>query len=249
MRLNLLLASACMIAVGAASLATAQSTPVPGAAPAQQQGPIEVEIDQGVIRPFQIAVAPFSGQNGADLAGVISGDLARSGFFQPINPRSFVETDLTLANAPDFPKWTSIGAQAVLYGSVSPRPDGRYYVGFRLYDPYRQCQLVSYQFTATPEQWRRIAHKIADVVYQRMTGESGFFDSRIIYVAESGTELNRLSRLAIVDQDGYNPVFLTDGSEIILTPRFSSNPDEITYMALGRDYSRIYLYNLSTGRR
>jgi Periplasmic component of the Tol biopolymer transport system len=83
-----------------------------------------------------------------------------------------------------------------------------------------------------------------------MTGESGFFDTRVIYVAESGTQLEKLSRLAIVDQDGYNPVFLTQGDEVIMSPRFStSNPDEVTYVALGRDYSRIYLYNLSTGRR
>lgn len=243
MRLNLLLASVAALAVG--SSVAAQTQPAP-----QQQGPIEVDIDQGVLRPLQIAVAPFSGSNGAEIANVVSGDLRRSGFFEPLNPNSFVETGLTVANAPNFPQWTSIGAQAVLYGSVTPRPDGRNDVGFRLYDPYRQCQLVSYQFTATPEQWRRIAHKIADVVYQRMTGESGFFDTRVIYVAESGTQLNKLSRLAIVDQDGFNPVYLTQGDEVIMSPRFSaSNPEEITYVALGRDYSRIYLYNLSTGRR
>ncbi len=257
MRLNLLLSTVAAIGVVATSFAQAQSTrDLNGVSRQQTQGqpaqtgePIEVEIDQGVLRPFQIAVAPFSGQNGNSIAEVLSGDLRRSGFFEPINPASFIETGLTLANAPNFAQWTQIGAQAVLYGSVTPRPDGRNDFGFRLYDPYRQCQLTSYNFTATPEQWRRIAHKIADVVYARMTGETGIFDTRIIYVAESGTELNRLSRLAIVDQDGYNPVFLTDGSEIILTPRFSSNPDEITYMALGKDYSRIYLYNLTTGRR
>ena len=157
---------------------------------------------------------------------------------------------LTLANAPNFPQWTQIGAQAVLYGAVTPRADNRVDVGFRLYDPYRQCQLVSYQFTATAEQWRRIAHKISDVIYQRMTGETGLFDSRVVFVSESGTQLNRLSRLAISDQDGFNPVYLTQGDEIIMSPRFSlSDPNEITYVALGRDYSRIYLYNLSTGRR
>jgi TolB protein len=245
MRLQLLLASAAALVVGSPLAAQTQPAPAPA-----QQGPIEVDIDQGVLRPLQIAVAPFSGQNGSEIANVVSGDLRRSGFFEPMNPSSFVETGLTVANAPNFPQWTAIGAQAVLYGSVTPRPDGRNDVGFRLYDPYRQCQLVSYQFTATPEQWRRIAHKIADVVYQRMTGESGFFDTRVIYVAESGTQLNRLSRLAIVDQDGFNPVYLTQGDEVIMSPRFSaSNPEEITYVALGRDYSRIYLYNLSTGRR
>jgi len=247
MRMNLLMASAAALVMTAPLMV--QSSAVAQSAPVQSAPVQDVVVDEGVLRPFQIAIAPFSGQNGSQISDVVTGDLSRSGYFQPINPVSFIETGLSLANAPDFPKWTNIGAQAVLYGSVTPRPDGRNNVGFRLYDPYRQCQLVSYQFTATPEQWRRIAHKIADVIYQRMTGESGFFDTRIIYVAESGTELNRLSRLAIVDQDGYNPVFLTGGEEIILTPRFSSNPDEITYMALGKDYSRIYLYNLTTGRR
>lgn len=208
------------------------------------------DITEANLRPFQIAVADFSGQNGTELSNVIRTNLRRSGYFEPLDPASFVETGLTLANAPNFPQWTSIGAQAVLYGSVTPRPDNRNDYGFRLYDPYRQCQLASYRFTATPEQWRRIGHKIADVVYQRMTGESGLFDSRVLFVSESGTQLNRLSRLAISDQDGFNPVYLTDGAEIIMSPRFSLNdPNEITYVALGRDYSRIYLFNLATQRR
>ena len=244
MRLNLLLASVAAVAMTAPLMVQAQTTP-----PAQQ-GPVEVEIDQGVLRPLQIAVVPFAGQNGSDISSVVSSNLRRSGFFEPLNPASFIETGLPLPNAPNFPQSTQIGAQAVLYVSVTPRADGRNDVGFRLYDPYRQCQLVSYQFTATPEQWRRIAHKISDVIYQRMTGEAGFFDTRVIFVSESGSQLNRLSRLAIVDQDGYNPVYLTQGDEVIMSPRFSaSQPDEITYVALGKDYSRIYLYNLTTGRR
>ena len=245
MRLNRLLASVAVLAM-TVSTAAAQTPPVPP----QSSDPVEVEIDQGVLRPMQIAVVNFNGQNGADLGGVIRANLRRSGYFEPLDPAGFVETGLTLANAPNFPQWTSIGAQAVLYGAVTPRPDGRNDFGFRLYDPYRQCQLASYQFTATPEQWRRIGHKIADLVYQRMTGETGLFDSRVVFVAESGTQLNRLSRLAISDQDGFNPVYLTQGDEVIMSPRFSLNdPNEITYVALGRDYSRIYLFNLSTGRR
>lgn len=244
MRLNRLLASVAVVAMTVGT-ASAQTPPVP-----QSTDPVEVEINQGVLRPMQIAVVNFNGQYGSDLGGVIRADLRRSGYFEPLDPAGFVETGLTLANAPNFPQWTSIGAQAVLYGAVTPRPDGRNDFGFRLYDPYRQCQLASYQFTATPEQWRRIGHKIADLIYQRMTGESGFFDSRVVFVSESGTQLNRLSRLAISDQDGFNPVYLTQGDEVIMSPRFSlSDPNEITYVALGRDYSRIYLFNLSTGRR
>ena len=245
MRLNRLLASVALVAVTAAT-AVAQTPQTPPRA----GDPVEVEIDQGVIRPFQIAVADFEGQNGSDLGTVIRADLRRSGYFEPMDPASFVETGLTLANAPNASQWTSIGAQAVLYGAVTRRPDDRNDYGFRLYDPYRQCQLVAYQFTATPEQWRRIGHKIADLIYQRMTGETGLFDSRVIFVSESGTQLNRLSRLAISDQDGFNPVYLTDGAEIIMSPRFSLNdPNEITYVALGKDYSRIYLFNLATQRR
>jgi len=242
MRLNLLLASVAALAL-AAPLTTAAQTP-------KQNQPVEVEIDQGVLRPLQIAVVPFAGTHGSDISSVVSANLKRSGFFEPLNPSSFIETGLTLANAPNFPQWTQIGAQAVLYGGVTTRGDGRLDVGFRLYDPYRQCQLVSYQFTATQEQWRRIAHKISDVIYQRMTGEAGFFDSRVIFVSEEGTQLNRINRLTIADQDGFNPTYLTQGDEVIMSPRFSlSQPDEITYVALGKDYSRIYLYNLTTGRR
>lgn len=242
MRLNLLLASVAAVAM-AAPLTTAAQTP-------QQNQPVEVEIDQGVLRPLQIAVVPFAGTHGSDISNVVSANLKRSGFFEPLNPSSFIETGLTLANAPNFPQWTQIGAQAVLYGGVTTRGDGRLDVGFRLYDPYRQCQLVSYQFTATQEQWRRIAHKISDVIYQRMTGEASFFDSRVIFVSEEGTQLNRINRLTIADQDGFNPTYLTQGDEVIMSPRFSlSQPDEITYVALGKDYSRIYLYNLTTGRR
>ena len=241
MRLNLLLASVAAVAM-AAPLTTAAQTP-------QQNQPVEVEIDQGVLRPLQIAVVPFAGTHGSDISNVVSANLKRSGFFEPLNPSSFIETGLTLANAPNFPQWTQIGAQAVLYGGVTTRGDGRLDVGFRLYDPYRQCQLVSYQFTATQEQWRRIAHKISDVIYQRMTGETGFFDSRVVFVSEEGTQLNRINRLTIADQDGFNPTYLTQGDEIIMSPRFStSQPDEITYVALGKDYSRIYLRNLTTGR-
>ncbi|MDQ1154405.1 Tol-Pal system beta propeller repeat protein TolB [Brevundimonas sp. SORGH_AS_0993] len=242
MRLNLLMASVAALAMTAPLMVQAQAP--------QQAQPVEVEIDQGVLRPLQIAVAPFSGEHGSDITSVVSANLKRSGFFEPLNPASFIETGLTLANAPNFPQWTQIGAQAVLYGAVTPRADNRVDVGFRLYDPYRQCQLVSYQFTATPEQWRRIAHKISDIVYQRMTGEAGLFDSRVIFVSEEGTALNRINRLTIADQDGFQPIYLTQGDEVIMSPRFSmSQPDEITYVALGKDYSRIYLYNLTTGRR
>ena len=127
-RLNALIAG-----VAAIALAPAAVTPVMA-----QSGSPEVEITEGVLRPLQIAVAPFSGPNGADISGVISSNLQRSGFFDPIDPNAFIQQDLSLSNQPDFPQWTRIGAQAVLYGSATPQPDGRVQVGFRLYDPYRE---------------------------------------------------------------------------------------------------------------
>ncbi len=246
LKLSMTAAAALMIAAPLVLQAPAQAQST-GANAAPMR---DVVVDQGVLKPLAIAVAPFRGEHGSDISSVVSANLKRSGFFDPLNPASFIETGLTLANAPNFPQWTQIGAQAVLYGAVTPRADNRVDVGFRLYDPYRQCQLVSYQFTATPEQWRRIAHKISDIVYQRMTGEAGLFDSRVIFVSEEGTALNRINRLTIADQDGFQPIYLTQGDEVIMSPRFSmSQPDEITYVALGKDYSRIYLYNLTTGRR
>jgi TolB protein len=122
MRLNLLLASVAALAAAAPMAVQAQ---VPGQVPATTAPTQDVVVDEGVLKPFQIAIAPFSGPNGPELSGVLSGDLRRSGYFEPMDPRSFVETGLTLNNAPNFPQWTSIGAQAVLYGAVTPRPDGR----------------------------------------------------------------------------------------------------------------------------
>lgn len=239
LKLTTCLLAACVIP----STANAQQPP-------SQDGGVEVDVTSGVLRPYQIAIAPFSGPNGSEISEVISGNLRRSGFFDPINPASFIETGLTVQNQPNFPMWTNIGAQAVLYGSAEQGPDGRTRVGFRLYDPYRQCQLVGFSFTATGENWRRVAHKISDVVYQRLTGEPGYFDTRVVFTIEGGEGENRTSRLAIMDQDGYSPTPLSqDANELILTPRFSANSNEITYVALGPDYSRIYLLNLNTGRR
>lgn len=235
--------------LGTAALSAVLALGGPVAALAQSPGQAEVEITEGVLRPMNIAVAPFNGGDGPEISGVISANLARSGFFAPIDPAAFIERDLSVANQPNFEAWTRIGAQALLYGDVAPDPSGRMQVSFRLYDPYRRCQLVGYRFTTTPENWRRVAHKISDVVYQRLTGEAGYFDTRVAFVSESGAGPNRVSRLTVMDQDGFNPSFLTQSNEIILTPRFSSNSNEITYMALGEDYSRIYLLDLATGRR
>ena len=219
--------------------------------PAAALAQIEVDVNQGVVQPLPIAVAPMSGQHGADIAKVVSADLERSGFFRPIDPNAFIERSLDVNVQPRFADWRVINAQALVNGQTTMDPDGRLRVDFRLWDVYGEQQLLGLQFTATPENWRRVAHKIADAVYEKLTGEKGYFDSRIVFVAETGGRSNRVTRLAIMDQDGANPFYFADPKpgEIFMTPRFSSTSQEITYMVLGKDYTRVYLFNIETGRQ
>jgi TolB protein len=137
----------------------------------------------------------------------------------------------------------------LLTGQVVGDSEGRLRVDFRLWDVYAGEQLLGLQFTSTPENWRRVAHKVADAVYEKLTGAPGYFDTRVAFVAESGTKAHPVRRLEIMDQDGANPSYLTDGSSLALTPRFSANSQEITYMALRPSGSTIYLLNIETGRQ
>jgi TolB protein len=210
---------------------------------------IEVNVNRGDVQPLPIAVPAFGGgQVGADIAGVVSANLQRSGLFRPLDPTSFVERDLTTAVQPQFDLWKQINAQALVNGTVTVE-GGQITVDFRLWDVFAGQQLLGLQFTSSAENWRRVAHKISDQIYERLTGEKGYFDTRVVFVAESGSRANRTKRLAIMDQDGANPSYLTDGSYIVMTPRFSSNSQEITYMALRPEGSSIYLLNLETTRR
>jgi TolB protein len=209
---------------------------------------IEVNVNRGDVQPLPIAVPAFGGQQGTDIAQVISANLQRSGLFRPLDPASFVERDLTTAVQPRFPAWKQINAQALVNGQVTVE-GGRLRVDFRLWDVFAEQQMLGLQFTSSPENWRRVAHKISDAVYERLTGEKGYFDTRVVFVAESGGRGKVTKRLAIMDQDGANPSYLTDGSAIVMTPRFSSNSQEITYMSLRPESSAIYLFNLETGRR
>ncbi|HET6970401.1 MAG TPA: Tol-Pal system beta propeller repeat protein TolB [Phenylobacterium sp.] len=210
---------------------------------------VEVNVNRGDVQPLPIAVPAFGGgQVGADIAQVISANLQRSGLFRPLDPASFVEKDLTAAVQPRFGDWKQINAQALVNGQVTVE-GGRLRVDFRLWDVFAEQQLLGLQFTSSPENWRRVAHKISDAVYERLTGEKGYFDTRVVFVAESGARGKVIKRLAIMDQDGANPSYLTPGDSIVMTPRFSSNSQEITYMALRPDRSQIYLLNLESGRR
>ena len=236
MRLKALCLAIASLLLASAALAT----------PAQAQ--IEIDVNKGDVQPLPIAVPAFGGTRGADIAQVITGNLERSGLFAPINPAAFIEKGLDVAVQPRFPDWKAINAQALVNGQVTVE-GGRLRVDFRLWDVYSEQQLLGLQFTSTPENWRRVAHKISDAVYERLTGEKGYFDTRIVFVSETGGRLNRTKTLAIMDQDGANPSYLTDGSYIVMSPRFSATSQEITYMTLRPEGSAIYLFNLETARR
>ncbi|OXE36435.1 MAG: Tol-Pal system beta propeller repeat protein TolB [Phenylobacterium zucineum] len=209
---------------------------------------IEVDVNKGDVKPLPIAIPAFAGDRGADIAQVISANLERSGLFAPLDPKTFTEQNLQVEIQPQFPLWKAINAPALVNGQVTV-DGGRLRVDFRLWDVFSQQQLLGLQFTSTPENWRRVAHKISDAVYERLTGEKGYFDTRVVFVAESGGRLNRTKTLAIMDQDGANPSYLTDGKTIVMSPRFSASTQEITFMSLRPEGSSIYLFNLETARR
>ncbi|MCB8839277.1 Tol-Pal system beta propeller repeat protein TolB [Aurantimonas sp. VKM B-3413] len=212
---------------------------------------VEIDITQGNVQPLPIAISPFQSQDGLgkQISDVISADLKRSGLFAPIDPSAFIQKGLTTDVSPTFTDWTVINAQALVVGRVSPEADGRLRVEFRLWDTFAGQQLDGQQFYTNPENWRRVAHIIADAIYERLTGEKGYFDTRIVFVSESGDKANRVKRLAIMDQDGANVRYLTDGRDLVLTPRFSPNRQEVTYMSFGNGEPRVYLLQLETGQR
>ncbi|WP_245197565.1 Tol-Pal system beta propeller repeat protein TolB [Jiella mangrovi] len=212
---------------------------------------VELDITQGNVQPLPIAIADFQSGDGfgKKISDVVSADLKRSGLFAPIDPAAFIQKGLGPDASPSFQDWTVINAQALVVGRVSPEADGRLRVEFRLWDTFAGQQLDGQQFYTNPDNWRRVGHIIADAIYERITGEKGYFDSRVVFVAESGDKANRVKRLAIMDQDGANVRYLTDGRDLVLTPRFSPNRQEITYMSFGNGEPRVYLLQLETGQR
>ena len=230
------------------------------AQPASAQ--LRVDITEGHLNPMPIAVTDFIGSNpaaqqvGQDLANVIRTDLERSGLFRSIPSTAFIERITALEVPPRFADWRIIDAQALVVGRVTPMPDGRIRVEFRLSDVFAEQTAVgldgrpvAFEYATTPDNWRRIAHQISDKVYEAMTGERGYFDTRIVFVSESGPRTRRIKRLMIMDQDGANPFFLTGADAMVLTPRFSPSTQMITYMSFETGAPRVFLYNLETNRR
>lgn len=212
-----------------------------------------VTVDQGTRNPIPIAITNLTGAgsgdaNGQRIAQVVAADLERSGLFRPISQGAFIETVTNGDATPRFPDWRQINAQAVMTGTITPIGGDRVKVTFRLWDALGETQIAGKEFNTFTRNWRRVSHLIADEIYKRMTGELGYFDTRIVYVAESGPQTKRVKRLAIMDQDGENHKYLTDGQNLVLTPRFSPNTQQILYMSYMNNQPRVFLRDLQTGR-
>src|ERR1051326_4598336 len=211
---------------------------------------LHVDVTQGNVQPMPMAVPGFIGTpQGAQIAGVIRADLERSGLFKPLDPKSFIEQIRDINVPPQFNNWRVINAQALVTGQATAQADGRLRADFRLWDVFGEQQMLGLQFFTTPENWRRIAHMISDEIYQRITGEKGYFDTRIVFISESGSLMNRKKRLSVMDEDGANPIFLTRGDYLVLTPRFNPTAQMIAYMSYFSGKPRVYLFDLETGRQ
>lgn len=224
--------------------------------PATAHADLKVRLDRGKVEPMPISISPFSTAPGGDttyarqIPEIITKNLEGSGLFRAVNPQAFVQNaDSVQTDGPRFSEWRAAAGQALVTGHVTKGSDGAARVEFRLWDVFGEKLLTGTAYTTTPDNWRRIAHIISDQIYKNLTGEDGYFDSRIVYIAESGSYTKRIKRLAIMDQDGANHKYLTDGRTIVLTPRFSPTEQKITYMEFTNRGAKVYLYDLATGNR
>ncbi|MDC1356390.1 Tol-Pal system beta propeller repeat protein TolB [Pseudomonadota bacterium] len=216
---------------------------------------LRIKISSGQVEPLPIAIADFTGQDGKaneigrQISEVVSNNLVGSGQFKAVDSAAFIAPPTSPSVRPNFTDWSPLGIKALITGSVKSINEQQVEVEFRLWDVVAETDLIGLRLSVNSNAWRRVAHIISDEIFERLSGDSGYFDTRIVYVAESGPQNNRLKRLAIMDQDGENHQYLTDGSFLVLTPRFSPTTQEITYLAYFKNEPRVYIFNLETGQQ
>ena len=216
---------------------------------------LRIKINSGQLEPLPIAIANFTGLDaksseiGRQISDVITNNLVRSGQFKAVESAAFIAPPTSPSVRPDFSDWTPLGIKALISGSAKAINENQMEIEFRLWDVIAETDLVGLRLSVDSNSWRRVAHIISDEIFQRLSGDTGYFDTRIVYVAESGLQNKRIKRLAIMDQDGENHQYLTDGSFLVLTPRFSTTSQEITYLAYYKNEPRVYIFNLETGQQ
>ena len=265
------LRAALAAGIAVAIPASAQDTPAQAPAPLQQPGapapaapagqtppPLEVSVTGGIAAPLGIAIPVFPTSQAVDTAAgrtdalgqqlsqIVTNDLKSSGLFKPSPASALKGVAYPEVTAPTFDYWGGAGASALVQGFIRANGDGTLTVGCYLYDVFARTELARQGFVVPPGEWRRAGHKCADMVYAKLTGEGPYFDSRVVYVAESGPKGKRVKRLAIMDQDGASHSFLTNGQSIVLTPRFTPDQRSIVYMSYINDKPAIYVYNLAS---
>ena len=227
-----------------------------GVAPAvAQAAPLRIEITEGVIEPLPVAIPDLvaetarSVQMGQQIARVIAADLTGTGLFREVPSSAFISQINDFSAAVQYADWKAINAQALITGAVRVQ-GGQVRVQFRVYDVFSGAELGDgLQFVGASDGWRRIAHKVADAVYSRITGEGGYFDSRVVFVSESGPKSERRKRLAVMDYDGANVQYLTDSDAIVLAPRFSADGDRVLYTSYETGFPRIYVLDVGSVQR
>ena len=213
-----------------------------------------IRITGGNSDPIPLAVNDFAGVDPSDnrfakqIVDVIKNDLTRSGMFRPISKAAFIENKIGTSHTPLFAAWQQINASLLINGEVTGLPSGKLQVKFILWDTILERSMVTESFELSEKLWRRVAHKISDKIYKKITGYDGYFNTRIVYVSESGSYLKRVKRLAIMDQDGENHQYLTDGKDLVLTPRFSPDGKRILYLSYKNRTPQVHMLNLSSGR-
>ena len=222
---------------------------------------IEVDITRGNLNPLPIAVSPLysdlsSQKNlnnilkiksiGDEISTIVEKNLKTTGLFNPLEKKAFLQEPEVAHLKPRFEDWSLIKAQALITGQVKFEKD-KLRVEFRLWDVLAAKEMMAIAFTTVPNNWRRVGHIISDKIYERLTGEKGYFDTRIIYVAEEGPKTRRIKKLAIMDQDGFNTKYLTLGNELVLTPRFNPANQMVTYLSYFKNLPRVYLLDIETG--
>jgi len=224
---------------------------------------IEVDITRGNLSPLPIAVSPLSSDKdslaefekilkkkdlGSEISIIVENNLKQTGLFNPLEKDAFLQEPEIAHLKPRFEDWALIKSQALITGKVEI-VDEKLRVEFRLWDVLAAKEMLALAFTTVPTNWRRVGHIITDKVYERLTGEKGYFDTRIIYVSEKGPKTKRIKKLAIMDQDGYNLKYLTLGNELVLTPRFNPTNQMVTYLSYFRNLPRVYLLDIETGEQ
>ncbi len=221
--------------------------------------PLQIDIMGGNIQAMPIAVSYFSYDKDLEnlnlhknIPNLISNNLINSGLFKLLDRDAYMQSPEQLINRPKFRDWRIIDAQALISGKIIKKDNEKISVSIELWDVYGEKRMFGLSLSSKLKSWRRISHIISDKIYERLTGEEGYFDTRILYVSESGSQKNKIKRLAIMDQDGGNHKYLTDGKSLVLTPRFSPNQQLITFFSYSGINAglkpSVYLYNLSTGK-